>query len=601
MVIDNLPFDKYELEPSPLTQLVLSRKQPQAAWQCFVSNSHKNSELGLPFGYLKASTSLNCVNLFVMPYNYPVLLPLLDELFKVHNWKPSREWKIAFDTYIKNLPLYYVSPLKRALQRMGATPNLVPDNLENCLSYAVLNNLKKLKNQAKAEFEKMVVSVGSSKSVIPDVMRVLNAASTRKISEMSLGITSSNSRFVGLKNDLNEFTGFQISIKNQSTEVKSQCYRNPYDITRHELIDQIHRMRLNFLQPPGLVKFQDEDQIHSLPVSQMGNYQEYLKKIATPLRELESAPVRQHMFGNPFKLDKRGMMIDETDIDLVGNGGGTQIRSPKRPAETFQANPNRVKRKPGPLPKDYVALRSPSPILISPPPSPLPLPPTSPTLEALVSLPSPPLSPTSPSPPLSPKPEILSSFKSHNASLPPVDSMPPRGTFMPLVSDNAMPQDSYFNSSDMSSTDIFEHPNNNDILSPTVMNNIHAQSNHVIKNDSSSFQDPEMNNFDNKVDDDEEDYSLVSLSQREETPFSFAPGQIRSNDIYNGELEKLVTTGGYSDSRSSPPVPNGAAKCNMLTMNNTLEDSLSRLCLTDEDKKLKSQLFRLVRKPGMGM
>lgn len=45
--------------------------------QVFVSGSGKYSELGHPFGYLKASTTLTCVNLFVMPYNYPVLLPLL--------------------------------------------------------------------------------------------------------------------------------------------------------------------------------------------------------------------------------------------------------------------------------------------------------------------------------------------------------------------------------------------------------------------------------------------------------------------------------------------------------------------------------------------
>lgn len=43
----------------------------------FVSNSYKNSDVDHAFGYLKASTSLTCVNLFVMPYNYPVLLPLL--------------------------------------------------------------------------------------------------------------------------------------------------------------------------------------------------------------------------------------------------------------------------------------------------------------------------------------------------------------------------------------------------------------------------------------------------------------------------------------------------------------------------------------------
>jgi len=46
------------------------------------------------------------------------------------------------------------------------------------------------------------------------------------------------------------------------------------------------------------------DEAHSMPVSQMGNYQEYLKRIPAQLREIESAPVRQHMFGNPFKIDK---------------------------------------------------------------------------------------------------------------------------------------------------------------------------------------------------------------------------------------------------------------------------------------------------------
>lgn len=33
MVIENLPFDKYELEPCPLTQYMLARKQPTVCWQ----------------------------------------------------------------------------------------------------------------------------------------------------------------------------------------------------------------------------------------------------------------------------------------------------------------------------------------------------------------------------------------------------------------------------------------------------------------------------------------------------------------------------------------------------------------------------------------
>lgn len=33
LVLDNLPFDKYELEPSPLTQYILERKSPSTCWQ----------------------------------------------------------------------------------------------------------------------------------------------------------------------------------------------------------------------------------------------------------------------------------------------------------------------------------------------------------------------------------------------------------------------------------------------------------------------------------------------------------------------------------------------------------------------------------------
>ncbi len=39
MIIDNLPFDKYELEGSPLTLYILARKQPKICWQVINSDS----------------------------------------------------------------------------------------------------------------------------------------------------------------------------------------------------------------------------------------------------------------------------------------------------------------------------------------------------------------------------------------------------------------------------------------------------------------------------------------------------------------------------------------------------------------------------------
>ena len=38
---------------------------------------------------------------------------------------------------------------------------LVPETLDQCMSYSVVSYLKKLKNQAKVELDKMVQSVGS--------------------------------------------------------------------------------------------------------------------------------------------------------------------------------------------------------------------------------------------------------------------------------------------------------------------------------------------------------------------------------------------------------------------------------------------------------
>lgn len=129
-------------------------------------------------------------------------------------------------------------------------------------------------------------------------------------------------------------------------------------------------MRNNFFQTDWVAL--DQDSAHSLPISQMGNYQEYLKRQTPQLREIESAPVRQHMFGNPFKIDKR-MMVDEADIDLVPGSPGTN-RVNKRAANSSVDTTARIpsKRKPGPLPRDF-AIRRPSVDTLTPPQSPVPV------------------------------------------------------------------------------------------------------------------------------------------------------------------------------------------------------------------------------------
>ncbi|XP_012300209.1 integrator complex subunit 6-like isoform X1 [Aotus nancymaae] len=321
MVIDKLPFDKYELEPSPLTQYILERKSPHTCWQVFVTSSGKYNELGYPFGYLKASTTLTCVNLFVMPYNYPVLLPLLDDLFKVHKLKPNLKWRQAFDSYLKTLPPYYLLPLKKALRMMGA-PNLISDNLDCGLSYSVISYLKKLSQQTKLESERILASVGKKppqetgikvKNHSGGGMSLTHNKNFRKLLKEITGETALRLTELNTK----EFAGFQVGLLNK--DLKPQTYRNAYDIPRRGLLDQLTRMRSNLLKTHKFIVGQDEDSLHSVPVAQMGNYQEYLKMLASPLREIDpDQPKRLHTFGNPFKQDKKGMMIDEADEFVAG-------------------------------------------------------------------------------------------------------------------------------------------------------------------------------------------------------------------------------------------------------------------------------------------
>uniref|UniRef100_A0A452U0W1 Integrator complex subunit 6 like n=1 Tax=Ursus maritimus TaxID=29073 RepID=A0A452U0W1_URSMA len=292
MVIDKLPFDKYELEPSPLTQYILERKSPHTCWQVFVTSSGKYNELGYPFGYLKASTTLTCVNLFVMPYNYPVLLPLLDCSVGVLKVLPFLSSENSSDHTKLESERILASVGKKPPQEIGI----------------------KVKNHSGGG-----VSLTHSKNFRKLLKEIIGESAPR--------LTESNTK---------EFAGFRLGLLNK--DLKPQTYRNAYDIPRRGLLDQLTRMRSSLLKTHKFIVGQDEDSLHSVPVAQMGNYQEYLKTLASPLREIDpDQPKRLHTFGNPFKQDKKGMMIDEADEFVAGPqnkgkrpGEASSPLSPKR-------------------------------------------------------------------------------------------------------------------------------------------------------------------------------------------------------------------------------------------------------------------------------
>ncbi|EMP28032.1 Integrator complex subunit 6 [Chelonia mydas] len=244
-----------------------------------------------------------------------------DDLFKVHKAKPTLKWRQSFESYLKTMPPYYLGPLKKAVRMMGA-PNLIADSVEYGLSYSVISYLKKLSQQAKIESDRVIGSVGKKVAQETGIKvrsrsHNLSMAHRNDFQQLLQGITGEiPHRLLDL--NMKEYAGFQIALLNK--ELKPQTFRNAYDIPRRNLLDHLTRMRSNLMKiTRRFLKGQDEDQVHSVPIAQMGNYQEYLKQIPSPLRELDpDQPRRLHTFGNPFKLDKKGMMIDEADEFVSG-------------------------------------------------------------------------------------------------------------------------------------------------------------------------------------------------------------------------------------------------------------------------------------------
>ena len=252
--------------------------------------------------------------------------------------------------------------------------------MDNSLSYSVLNYLKRLKNQAKMEYDRIVSVTPFKGKVGPDGIKVNVKTQLRK--ELLDGLGNS-----GLRDQVTDFPGYMLGLPEKSV-TEAHPLRNPFDIPRARLLDQLVRMRANLVGrgrgAGSQTQTVDSDTRHTLPIAQMGNYQDYLKKQPLPLRELESQPVRQHMFGNPFKINKNLMMgADEVsgigaidEVQLVGVAGPAATaagRGVKRTAEALQ-QPGPPKRRKGALPKDFqfVSPRS-SPARSSPPSSPSPL------------------------------------------------------------------------------------------------------------------------------------------------------------------------------------------------------------------------------------
>lgn len=69
-------------------------------------------------------------------------------------------------------------------------------------------------------------------------------------------------KFSNLREHMSEFPGFALALKER--DIRAQNLRNPFDIPRSALLDQVARMRANFLQPSlAHTRLQDEGKLNA--------------------------------------------------------------------------------------------------------------------------------------------------------------------------------------------------------------------------------------------------------------------------------------------------------------------------------------------------
>ena len=374
--VRNFPVDKYELEPSPLTLWILSKKDPNKVYPLIVVNANGGGGLHdpmsyrmhqpaneMPFGYLKANSTMMVVHYYVLPYNYSFLLSLITDLVHKLNLNPTSDWINKFAAYVKNIPQYYYPFLRKALSMINIPFQLLqyilPETLDSYLNPTVANQLKQMKNMAKQEQENLCLRVFKQlkQPKMPyhqhETVK-LNCGQQVKTTEL-VKHPMLKDTFQKMHSEISTFENYNIVVPTVMNIQSTKNYRNPFDIPRRDLIDEISRMRDNFFKLPTCnINLLSKDAGHSLPIAEMGNYQDYLKRREAPLRELEPTNVRQHMFGNPYKRDKHMVMVDEAD-DITSDPSSPNNKMPNAIKKDIRMS---RKRKAGPIRKDFVYVRA---------------------------------------------------------------------------------------------------------------------------------------------------------------------------------------------------------------------------------------------------
>ncbi|KAF1758714.1 hypothetical protein GCK72_015174 [Caenorhabditis remanei] len=369
-----IPVDKLELEPSGVSDIImeiLQGRKDMTVWTYIEGSSNGPTA---PFGCLRMNTMGTGITLILLPFNFPLFYPLIEEVIKDPILTTSQVWRQRLDSYFQTVPYYYFTQMRICLDKIRVKVEY-NSSMSNIYAGALLSHLNRLKVKAKEEFDQVGIATKLNESRAP---RLTNPSIrieriTSRTSIIGLGTEDDNiedENLDGVEPTPIYSGDFQIPLYPPliSEAHGDTSYRNPYSSTIEDLVSKLNKIEANvemLFNPHKTTlldmaklgvkpRFNTLEELHNMPQKTMGEYEAYQAArqqfYGPPMRKIDEERDRTHAFGNPYKLKGMGAGIDEVMDSAVVEGNSPQGQGGKRYGEIRQSvGGGPPKRRRGPL------------------------------------------------------------------------------------------------------------------------------------------------------------------------------------------------------------------------------------------------------------
>jgi hypothetical protein len=270
-IYEGFPCDRLSIETSHFLSQLLKRPKG-TCWSLFAKNSYQKHGMGFPFGFFRVSNSGNAVNFYVLPYNFPKLFKILNKLTPYKSQAAPSGILLQLSDYLREIPPYYHQPTIKAMNTLqfGYLINAIPVD-------GIVVNLAK---HCEKTIQQATIAMIQFQTAIAADQNATRDHNTENIFEVPV-----------------EKLGRQIRSLDQAI-----FHRNP-------------NLRSHLTQ-------EELDDMHSIPISDMGDYMPVMQKLQTlrdPMEEEADRKEREKgLFGNPYRKQKKiSPSLSKSDQDSV--------------------------------------------------------------------------------------------------------------------------------------------------------------------------------------------------------------------------------------------------------------------------------------------